>query len=47
MDIRILAIATAIISTLLLVASFAIGYTIYHEIQSQLTIELEAKEKSQ
>ena len=43
MDIKKLAVVTAIISTLLLLASFIAGYALYYEIKAQITVTQESK----
>ena len=39
MDIKKLTVVTAIISTLLLLASFVAGFALYHEIKAQIITE--------
>lgn len=45
MDIKKLAAVTAIISTLLLIASFVAGYALYHEIKTQIISETNKEPK--
>ena len=47
MDIKNLMVLTIILSAVMLATTFAFGYALYHEIHSQVTIELKAKENSQ
>lgn len=46
MEVKKLAILTAIISTILLVASFAVGYAIYQEVKAQIITEMNAAKEN-